>query len=283
MILKKDYKGSIIHFSGYQVNSATDFDFSPEEYSKFKYGAINIARKYGYILAERFINHCLSYTYDGKPIVVVPSAYSHIPTASYFMKKYFVDKLNSYLYDNNYPVIAETKIHRTVTYREDYGEMSAADRYKLIKGDKFYIDREFIGDKTLLFLDDIKITGTHEQVIINMLNDYDISNDCYMLYFSELINQDVPPNIENYLNNFYVKGLEQIDAIIKEEDFVFNTRVVKYILNAKEDDFDSFITGRDADFVNELYYNAIGNEYFKFSSYLRNIKKLREIVVSKEY
>ncbi|MFV0418326.1 MAG: phosphoribosyltransferase family protein [Dysgonomonas sp.] len=278
MILKKDYKGSIIHFSGYQVDSAAEFDFSPDEYSKFKYGAVNIARKFGYILAEKFIADCLSETYDGKPIVVVPSAYSHIPTASFFMKKYFVDKLNNYLFENNYPVVEETKIHRTVTYREDYGEMSAADRYKLIKGDKFYIDKEFIGYKTLLFLDDIKITGTHEQVIINMLNDYDISNDCYMLYFAELINKDVPPNIENYLNNFYVKGLEQIDTIVKEEDFVFNTRVVKFILNAKEDDFNSFITRRGDDFVKELYYNAIGNEYFKFSSYLRNIEKLKEIV-----
>lgn len=195
------------------------------------------------------------------------------------MKKFFVDKLNSYLFDNNYPVVEETKIHRTVTYREDYGEMSAADRYKLIKGDKFYIDKEFIGDKTLLFLDDIKITGTHEQVIINMLNGYNISNDCYMLYFAELINQDVPPNIENYLNNFYVKSLSDIDSIIREEEFAFNTRVVKYILNGKDEDFDRFIAARDEDFVNELYYNAIGNEYFKFSSYLRNIKKLRAIVV----
>lgn len=278
MILKKDYKGSIIHFSGYQVNSATEFDFLPEEYSKFKYGAVNIARKYGYILAEKFISNCLSETYDGKPIVVVPSAYSHIPTASFFMKKYFVDKLNNYLFENNYPVVEETKIHRTVTYREDYGEMSAADRYKLIKGDKFYIDKEFIGDKTLLFLDDIKITGTHEQVIINMLNDYNIANDCYMLYFAELINKDVPPNIENYLNNFYVKGLKEIDAIIKEENFVFNTRVVKFILNTKDEDFDSFIRNHDDHFVKELYYNAIGNEYFKFSSYLRNIKKLKQIL-----
>jgi len=279
MILRKDYKGSIIHFSGYLVDSATDFEFSPEEYSRFKYGAVNIAQKYGYVLAERFIENCLSETYDGRPIVVVPSAYSHIPTASFFMKKYFVDKLNSYLFDNNYPVIEETKIHRTVTYREDYGEMSAADRYKLIKGDKFYIDKEFIGDKTLLFLDDIKITGTHEQVIINMLNDYRIANDCYMLYFAELINTDIPPSIENYLNNYSVGSLDDIDAIIKNEKFVFNTRVVKYILNSKDDDFDAFIAGRSEDFVNELYYNAIGNEYFKFSSYLRNIKKLKEIVL----
>lgn len=191
------------------------------------------------------------------------------------MKKFFVDKLNNYLYENNYPVVAETKIHRTVTYREDYGEMSAEDRYKLIKGDRFYIDKDFLEDKKLLFLDDIKITGTHERIIVNMLNGYNVSNDCYMLYFAELINKDIPANIENYLNNYFVKNLRDINYIIKNEKFQFNTRVVKYILNSKPEEFDLFIKDQDNNFVNELYYNAIGNEYFKFSSYLRNLEKLK--------
>ena len=275
MISNQDYKGTITHFSGFQVSSANEFDFSPEEYSKFKYGALNIAQKFGYILAERFIENCFSKNYDGTPIAVLPSAYSHIPTASFFMKKFFVDKLNNYLYENNYPVVAETKIHRTVTYREDYGEMSAEDRYKLIKGDRFYIDKDFLEDKKLLFLDDIKITGTHERIIVNMLNGYNVSNDCYMLYFAELINKDIPANIENYLNNYFVKNLRDINYIIKNEKFQFNTRVVKYILNSKPEEFDLFIKDQDNNFVNELYYNAIGNEYFKFSSYLRNLEKLK--------
>lgn len=277
MTLKENYKGKIISFSAYKIEDAEKFDFLPEDYSKFKYGAINIAQKFGHILADRFISECLSKTYTGNPIVVLPSAYSHIPTASYFMKCFFVDKLNAYLHENNHPVIRETKIHRTVTYREDYGEMSAEDRFKLIKGDKFYIDQEFIGDSTLLMLDDIKITGTHEQVLINMLNDYNLTNDCYMLYFAELVNKAIPPRVENYLNNFFIKGLDSIDAIIENEEFTFNTRVVKYILNADATSFDTFIAKRNQKFISELYYNAIGNEYFKFASYERNLNQLKTI------
>lgn len=192
------------------------------------------------------------------------------------MKKYFVDKLNNYLYSNGHPVVAETKIHRTVTYREDYGEMSAEDRYRLIKGDRFYIDKDFLEGKKLLFLDDIKITGTHERIIVNMLNGYEVTNDCYMLYFAELINKEIPANIENYLNNYYVRSVDEVADIIKNEKFCFNTRVVKFILNAEPEKFDNFIRSQCEDFVTELYYNAIGNEYFKFSSYLRNLEKLKE-------
>lgn len=279
MTLDQNYKGNIIHFSGYLVDTEDQFGFSPEDYSKFKHGAVNIARKFGYTLAEKFIENNFKDTYNGQQIVIVPSAYSYIPTASFFMKIFFVEKLNQYLYKNGYPITQETKINRSVTYREDYGEMSANERYKLISGDSFHIDKSFIEGKLLLFLDDIKITGTHEKIIIKMLNDYNISNDCYMLYFAELINPTISPKIENFLNNYCVKNLNDIDNIIKNEDFDFNTRVVKYILNSPHTEFKEFIENQNSKFRSELYFRAIGNEYFKFESYQKNLNHLEQLVL----
>nr|WP_297166228.1 phosphoribosyltransferase family protein [uncultured Dysgonomonas sp.] len=274
MISEQDYKGSITHFSGFLIDNENEFGFSPIDYSKFKYGAINIAREFGYLLADRFIENCFKDHYDGRQIVVLPSAYSYIPTASFFMKVFFVEKLNLFLYKNGYPIVQETKINRTVTYREDYGEMSAEDRYNLISGDSFHVDKVYIEGKQLLFLDDIKITGTHERIIIKMLNDEQIANDCYMLYFAELINSNISPKFENYLNNYFVKDLEKVDYIIKNEDFIFNTRVVKYILNANPEDFKAFINNQTPDFKRDILFQAIGNEYFKFENYLDNIDML---------
>ena len=274
MISEQNYKGTITHFSGFLIDNENEFGFSPVDYSKFKYGAINIAREFGYLLADRVIEKCFKDHYDGRQIVVLPSAFSYIPTASFFMKVFFVEKLNLFLYKNGYPIVQETKINRTVTYREDYGEMSAQDRYNLISGDSFHVDKAYIEDKQLLFLDDIKITGTHERIIIKMLNDAQISNDCYMLYFAELINSNISPKFENYLNNYFVKDLEKVDYIIKNEDFIFNTRVVKYILNANPEDFKAFINNQTHDFKRDILFQAIGNEYFKFENYLDNIDML---------
>ena len=274
MISEQNYKGTITHFSGFLIDNENEIGFSPVDYSKFKYGAINIAREFGYLLADRFIEKCFKDHYDGRQIVVLPSAFSYIPTASFFMKVFFVEKLNLFLYKNGYPIVQETKINRTVTYREDYGEMSAQDRYNLISGDSFHVDKAYIEDKQLLFLDDIKITGTHERIIIKMLNDAQISNDCYMLYFAELINSNISPKFENYLNNYFVKDLEKVDYIIKNEDFIFNTRVVKYILNANPEDFKAFINNQTHDFKRDILFQAIGNEYFKFENYLDNIDML---------
>jgi hypothetical protein len=158
--------------------------------------------------------------------------------------------------------------------------MSAEQRYTLISGDTFYIDREFLKGKQLIFLDDIKITGTHEWMIVNMLNRHNVSNTCYMLYFAELMDPSIPPNIENRLNYAYVKSLDEIDSIIKNEQFCFNTRVVKLILNSQAHLFDRFIEKQNSRFVRNLYYQAIGNEYFKFSKYLRNLTQLKELIIN---
>ncbi|MEI6139273.1 MAG: phosphoribosyltransferase family protein [Mariniphaga sp.] len=279
MILKEACKRTIERFSAFQVTDSRDFDFPEEKYSKFKFGATNIAREFGYTLADKFINQLFKFNYEGRPIVVLPSAYSHIPTASYFMAIHFIDKLNEFLYQNGYSPVEIGKIHRNVTYREDYGDMSAEERYNLIKGDKFHIDEVQLKNKILIFIDDIKITGTHERIIIKMLDDFDIHNYCYMLYFAELNDPKISPKIENHLNHFYVNELADLQSIIDNNDFKFNTRIVKYILNSKKEMCFHFLQNQNTIFLKELYFNALGNEYYKFPEYLGNLKTI-EILIS---
>lgn len=278
MILKDTYKRTIEKFSAFQVSDPKKFDFPAEKYSKFKFGSTNIAREFGHTLADRFINQLFKYNYGGKPIVVLPSAYSHIPTASYFMTIHFIDKLNQFLYENDYSPVETGKISRSVTYREDYGDMTADERYNLIKGDKFHIDEALLKNKILIFLDDIKITGTHERIIIKMLDDFNIHNHCYMLYFAELTDPDICPKTENYLNHFFVKGISDLQSIINQDDFEFNTRIIKYILNSDHEQCRQFLKNQKQSFINELYYKSLGNEYYKFAEYRTNLLTIHELI-----
>jgi hypothetical protein len=244
----------------------------------FKFGANNIAKKFGYDLAEKFISALLTENnFTDKQYVVLPSAYSYIPTASFYMKNYFVYKFNRFLMENNMSPLEEAKIYRTVTYKEDYGEMTAEQRYKLISGDKFYIDKSILNDKILIHIDDIKITGTHERIILKMFDEFNIDNTSYLLYFAQS-DSGLDPKIENYLNYYFVKSLNEIDYIIKNEDFVFNTRVVKYILNSNYEEYKSFIEKQDNTFITDLYYKAIGNSYHLFDAYQANLKRLKDMV-----
>lgn len=268
-------------FSAFEIYNEENFGFNPDDYSKFKHGSLTTAREYGYTLAAKFAQDHLD-TLLSKELVVIPSAYSHIPTASNAMALFFIDKVNLIRYQNGMSPIDAAKIYRTVSYRVDYGEMSASQRYNLIKNDRFHIDKDFLVGKTLIFIDDIKITGTHERIIVKMLDDFDIQNDTYMLYYGELKDDTINPRFENYLNQHYVKELDHIHEIINYDEFRFNTRVVKFILNAPLEKSQPFLLKQTPQFVSDLYYLAVGNSYGQFEQYHLNMQMLEQMVMGHE-
>lgn len=178
-------------------------------------------------------------------------------------------------------VVQEAKVHRNVTYKEDYGELNAEDRMNLIGNDRFQIDKEFIRGKTLLFIDDIKITGSHEKMILKMINDYGLNNEIHLLYFAELINRNIHPNIENQLNYHFIKSIFDLEDIIKSGYFKFNTRVVKYMLNYESSTFTIFLLNQTDEFIETLYNMAIGNGYHTIPAYSDNLKFIKDHLFTK--
>lgn len=266
------------HFSLHKIAHAHEFSFSPAAYSRFKFGDDLVAENFGKALAIAFISECGNEINLRKQLVVLSSPYAFIPTASFSMKNYFVIHLNRYLAENHYPVVQEAKVYRSVTYREDYGELDAQQRINLIGNDSFHIDQSFLEDKILIFLDDIKITGGHERMITKMLQQYNVTNQTWLLYFAELINSDIHPNIENYLNYFSVKSLFDLDDIINEGRFAINTRIVKYILNTDAGIFDIFIQNKSQWFIEQLYDMAIGNGYHLIDAYTVNLSSVKKML-----
>jgi len=262
-------------YSLHKISSDDQFGFLPDEYSRFKFGDDAIAGKFGAALADGFINEHFRDTLPDKQLVVIPSPYSFIPTATFAMKNYFVYQLNRWLAAKGLPVIQETKVHRTITYKEDYGELDAAQRMKLIGNDSFHIDKAFLEGKTLLFLDDIRITGSHERMIMKMVAEYGLTNDIYMLYFGELINKDIHPNIENFLNYHCVKSVFDLEPIIKSGHFFINTRIVKYILNFEATSCHVFLGNQTSAFINQLYDMALGNGYHTIEAYAGNLSFIK--------
>lgn len=265
-----------INYSLHKITDADNFSFDITDYSKFKYGDDSIAQQFGTSLAKGFIETHLEDLNITKQLVVISSPYCFIPTATFAMKNYFVFILNRWLATNNYPSLQEVKVHRTITYKEDYGALNAEERLKLIGNDSFHIDSSFLKDKVLLFLDDIRITGSHERMMTKMLEEYHLNNDCYLLYFAELVNKDIHPNIENFLNYFAVKSIFDLEGIINSDCFAINTRIVKFILNSEPNVFQVFIENQSLQFINLLYDMAIGNGYHTIDAYMTNLAFIRD-------
>lgn len=267
----------------HQIHNTSDFGFDPDAYSRFKFGDDQVAKQFGLALADGFINNYLVDNFIDNQIVVISSPYSFIPTATFAMKNYFVHQLNRWMADNGGLVVQEAKVHRTVTYKEDYGALSAEERMNLIGNDSFQIDKQFLEHKTLLFLDDIRITGSHERMILRMVDTYEMKNDIHMLYFAELANMEIHPNVENVLNYHQVKSIFDLESIIKGGAFSFNTRIVKYILNTDVNSFSIFINNQTEDFINLLYNLALGNGYHTIEAYADNLGYIKEQIFTKKY
>ena len=267
-------------YSLHKISTTTDFGFGAAEYSRFKFGDGEVARHFGAALAAGFIKQHLNALTAGEQMVVISSPYSFIPTATFTLKTHFVSILNRWLARHNLPVVQECKVHRTITYKEDYGELDAEQRLQLIGNDSFHIDKMFLKGKTLVFLDDIRITGGHERMIRKMIDEYELDNPVYMLYFAELINHNIHPSVENYLNYFSVQTIFDLDDIINGGNFCINTRIVKYILNYEHESFCVFLQNKNEAFINELYDMALGNSYHNMDSYQLNLNYIKNQLVT---
>jgi hypothetical protein len=166
----------------------------------------------------------------------------------------------------------ESKIHRYKTYSIDYGNLDFEARKALIATDKYHVDKDFLKERLCLFLDDIKITGSHEYVIKKQLQINGLENNGTFgfVYFAELQNEDIVPQFENFLNYAYVKNLDHIAEIMSNPTFQFNTRVIKYILNSEN--IHAFLAKISRQNKEKLFHLAVSNNYHLMEEYQRNIK-----------
>ena len=251
--------------------------FDANEYSWFKFGDKQYAEKFAAELFDGFIEKYSDLLLSKKEIIILPSPYLSIPTASNFLCFYFKKCLNSFLFKNNRNASVESKIYRNQTYVTDYGNLSFDERVKLIANDTYYIDRNFINDKLCIFVDDIKITGSHEHTVNKILDQYNVKGDFVFVYFAELVNKEIHPKIENHYNYFAVKSVKDIVDVVNRTNFQYNTRIIKFILNLDEEKFGYLINNISNDKRNELFHLAISNNYHQIIEYQNNIEIIKII------
>lgn len=262
-------------YSLHKIIEKDNSPFKEAEYSRFKFGDKFYAEKFAKELFSGFVDEFRELILADKEIVILPSPYLSIPTASNFLCYYFKKELNTFLFKNGKKASIESKIYRNQTYVTDYGNLDFEQRVKLISNDTYYIDRNFINGKLCIFVDDIKITGSHEHTVNKILDQYNVEGDFIFVYFAQLVNKEIHPKIENHYNYFAVHNVEDIVSIINSEHFQYNTRIVKFILSLNEDEFNYLVSNISAIKSNELFHLAISNNYHQILEYKNNINVIK--------
>lgn len=254
----------------YSVHKFSDLEnagFSPELYSKLKFGSDNAARTMGHALAAGFFK-----THSDKilanRLVVIPSPYNYVPNAATVMTGHFVNKLNELTVNAAGRHCEYSIIHRKVSYTNDYGFLSKEKRRGLIDNDSFYLNRDFMEGKMLVFIDDVRITGTHEDKLVEILERDNITNPAAFLYFAEYFGNQ--PDIEGELNFSFVKGIDDYLALTQEPDHHVIVRPLKYLLSQNSNKLREVCEKFPIHTLEKVYHGCLAEGYYKIPSYQQN-------------
>jgi hypothetical protein len=254
-------------FAAHQFSDLETASFDPKTYSRLKFGSDQAARVMGHRLAAEFF-----FAHGDKllanDIVVFASPYNYLPNAATVMTQHFIARLNELLVFSQGKHVDYSLVHRKVSYTADYGFLSKEKRKGLIDNDSFSLNRDFIAGKLLLFVDDVRITGTHEDKLMEVLQRDRIDNDAMFLYFANYTGTKA--DIEGQLNFAAIQAMEDFAALTKEPNHHVIIRPIKYILSRPVEELKASLPGFNDDVVFAMYYGCLAEGYYKVPSYQAN-------------
>ena len=147
-------------FALYSIENLSELPFDRHAYSRYKYGDTRQAAILGEQLSDGFLNrHGDDLLSSDQEFLGISSPRGIVPPAAYFIFKTFLENINRFFQSHQRKPILEHTIQRLGTLAEDYSLLSRHERLERLIDERYFIDRQPIGTKTLIFVDDIRITG----------------------------------------------------------------------------------------------------------------------------
>lgn len=250
-------------------------------YSKFKFGSVKQAANMAYELADMIWNHHQALLIANK-CVFISSPYNYVQNAASLLTEYVVKFLNSKLYNVSENIIETTLIHRKVSYTADYGNMNKKMREELIEKDDFFINKDFIKNKILFFVDDIFVTGAHERRLQSFLETEQLTNKSFFVYYG--LYNGSNELFEGKLNKVIFENMSHMDFYTKAAMNNYNVivRSIKELLSMEDSKLLQLILSNimtfNKPYVYNIYYGALGEKYHFIPKYHKNFAVLANII-----
>lgn len=259
----------------YKINNENILDFDASKYSLLKFGhrssIIEFANKLFFLILKLHNSNAININNS----IILIGPYQFIDTAASLLTKRTISLLNQYAKNtNNLMEICYSKVDRKTTYFTDYALMTKEDRYNLIKNDSFVVDYPAIGSKDIIIIDDIRISGTHEDIMYNIFKDGGFKNTINFIFLAEVERNEFDPKIEHFFNSKTISHARDLIPFINNGSLDFTTRGVKMIFSQSESEFVEFISKISIDIMEELLKLAMGNEYDKIELISNNLEIL---------
>jgi hypothetical protein len=260
-----------LHFAANHFDDLATAPFDTAAYSRLKFGDDIAAKDMGYQMAETF--------YDAHPeffektVVIIPAPSSAIvPAAATLLARHMMNRLNTLLHRDGKLPTEWTPVHRITTYYDNYAHLAKEDRARLLSQDTMFLNREFVADKALVFVDDCNITGTHEDKIEGFMRDQHLTNDRAYVCFAKYTGTDAA--IEGRLNHVEIIDAYDLVRLSQKQHFTLTTRAVRMMIEHPADQFDQLLRASSPDFLIDIHRGAVVRHYHVHPAYMEAVERL---------
>lgn len=267
------------HFSPYQLCSTSagyldqnGYLFDLSSYSRFKYGSDSDARIYAHHIASQL--RVKYYRWQNEEVIISASAFKVAPTAAEVIAQMTYELLRE-----SFPLLRKVKISRETVFPNDYGSLSAEERHSLMDKNIVIVDRELFRNKKLILVDDLRVTGAHENKMIAVLSG--LVDEVVFTYVARL-SGSFTPFVEFNINQTAVQSVANIKAIVDTGVFHVNARICKYLLSYRNtDELLSFFYEVPVEVLLRIEECVCGDGYHLMEEYWSNYSLLKEVLVNR--
>lgn len=203
--------------SGKIIEKGTQ-SFDARAFSRLKFGAFVDIRRFAISLVNSLPSDILTDT----DLLVTSAAHTYLATAASLL----ATQVHAAIAAKTGRVPELTKMH-TNPIDKNFAALSPEERRKYLSESRYHIDRDLIAGKHVLVVDDIRVTGGHEESIRATLAH--APRKVTYLYAAELSAGD-RAEIENQLNNTAIATLKELKALLNEEGTVITEKGCKFVL-----------------------------------------------------
>lgn len=265
------------HVYLHDFSSLDDAPFSVREYSQLKFGDETAARKFGDQLGAGILQDAgtLGLVLGDRPCVIVPAPCSTVPVAGALLAVHARNYINDQLVRLGRPPVEWSRIHRDVHYNFNYSELPLEERQALLTDEGRYLNRDYLDGKNLIFVDDVRITGTHEVKIEHLLEARGLSH-LSRGYAAIARYTGTDATIEHRLNHAWVGTAEDLVTLAHRPGHTVTTRSIRLLLETEPAMLRALLLASPRRFVEESYHAAIVKAYHVYEPYAEAFQVLRD-------
>lgn len=272
MLAEVSTKTQTSRYATHSFGSVLQTTFDAAAYSRMKFGSGSDARVLGYEMAEDFARHYWSFVTE-RQAVVVPAPTTSVAVAATLLGWHFHNRLNHLLDQRGHAPVQWDHVHRAVTYNDNYAQLCLAERQRLLEDDERHVNVSFLTGKNLIFVDDVRITGTHEVKLAQMLRQAGLEQDTVFAAFAEYTGSE--PSVEHELNHVMVKNGLDVIVLSNDPEWQVTTRSLRLVLGLPEAAFAQSITSMPYRRREQVYHASIAKGYSRHGPYAGNFETLR--------